>query len=53
MAGCLEDSPIPTLLHAQVAWPPGWGPERRVQCERDIFELLSVEYRPPNERNAP
>ena len=34
-------------------WPPGWGPERRVQTESDIFELLWLEFRPPHERNAP
>ena len=34
-------------------WPPGWDENRRVETERDVFELLGVPYREPNERDAP
>jgi hypothetical protein len=34
-------------------WPEGWGPERRVRHESDIFELLGIKYWPPHLRNAP
>ena len=23
-------------------WPPGWGPGRRIESQRDLFELLGV-----------
>jgi len=34
-------------------WPPGWHAGRRVETERDIFELVNLPYRPPHERQAP
>jgi hypothetical protein len=39
-------------------WPGGWHPQedgihRRVECEKDIFDLLGLPYREPHERDCP
>lgn len=46
-----KDSP-PLKAPKQPWWPPGWGPGRRVAEENDIFELLQLEYRHPEDRNC-
>jgi hypothetical protein len=49
----VPDERSPTDKNGKEQWPPGWHPGRRVESERDIFELLSLPYREPHERNAP
>ena len=49
----VPDERSPLDKAGQERWPPGWGPGRRVECERDVFELLQVPYREPHERDAP
>ncbi|KAI3428493.1 hypothetical protein D9Q98_007318 [Chlorella vulgaris] len=49
----VPDERPPTDKDGKEQWPSGWHPGRRVESERDIFELLSLPYREPHERNAP
>jgi DNA polymerase/3'-5' exonuclease PolX len=34
------------------SWPPGWSEDRRVRSEKDVFDLLEMPYRPPEDREA-
>ena len=43
----------PLTREGQEWWPPGWGPGRAVETQRDVFELLGLPYREPWERDCP
>ena len=43
----------PKRRNGELDWPPGWTLGREVLDERDVFILLEVPYRPPNERDCP
>eukprot|EP00873_Tetraselmis_striata_P036892 jgi/Tetstr1/457156/TSEL_043806.t1 len=46
-----QDVP-PLSAEGAERWPPGWHAGRRVRGERDVFELLALEWREPRERNC-
>lgn len=48
----VPDEAAPTDRSGSERWPPGWHPGRRVQSQRDVFELLGLPYRHPQERDA-
>jgi DNA polymerase mu len=49
----VPDERPPVDRSGQERWPPGWQPGRRVESERDVFELVGIRYRQPHERDAP
>lgn len=49
----IPDEHAPVDAAGEERWPPGWGPGRRVETERDVFELLGIPYHEPHERDAP
>ena len=49
----VPDERPPVDRSGQERWPPGWQPGRRVESERDVFELVGIPYREPHERDAP
>jgi hypothetical protein len=46
-----ESPPSRDKLGCEDWWPEGWGPGRRVERERDIFELLGLPFREFTQRN--
>lgn len=52
-AKLIPDQVPPLLKDGSEGWPPGWGTGRRVRSQRDIFELLSLPYREPADRDCP
>ena len=49
----VPDEAPPRHAGGKPHWPPGWAPGRRVEHERDIFELLGLPYREPHKRDMP
>ena len=52
-AKLVPDEAPPLLPDGTEGWPAGWGPGRRIATQEDIFELLSLPYRDPKDRNCP
>jgi hypothetical protein len=49
----IPDERPPRGKNGEESWPPGWGPGRRFQTERDLFDFLQIPWREPHERDAP
>lgn len=49
----VPDEAPPLNRQGKEWWPPGWGPGRRAQSQRDVFELVGLPYREPWERDCP
>jgi DNA polymerase beta thumb len=47
-----EGPPLNPHNRDEEEWPEGWSSARRVETERDIFELLRLPYRQPSERDC-
>lgn len=47
-----QEGPPIDFTSGHPKWPPGWQQNRPVTTERDVFELLSVPYQLPSDRNC-